>query len=249
MQLAASQHSFLASLFRGGTPPAWLAESARGFAVYRASYLANHVEALRDVYPVIDRLLGRDCFTALAGSYLAEHPSTHADLHRFGAGFANHLRPLEALAALPYLPDVARLEWLAHGAFHAADAPAPDLARLAAVPPERHGGLRCHPHPSVRLMLSDFPVHRIWQTNQPGWSGADRVDLDGGGVALAIHREGLDIALQPLAPGAFALLGCFLAGHDLARGIDALLAADPEADPGAALHGLLRHGLVVDFSD
>ena len=247
MRLADLQHSLMMSLHQGAPPLALLtANDGRGWAIYRAGYLASLTEALRDVYPVCDRLVGADCFTALARSYLPQHPSVSADLHCYGAGFAGFL--LGFLADLPYLPDVARLEWLAHEAFHAADAPPLDLTRLAAVPAANHALLRFHLHPSVRLMRSDFPVHRIWQVNQPDWTGAESVNLDEGGVALAVYREALEITLLPLGPATLALAESFRAGHDFARACDKLLAAEPDADPGQALHTLLQHGLVVDFT-
>lgn len=248
MGLTGLQHSLMHNLHRGTPPPAGLmAAEGRGWAIYRAGYLANHTEALRDVYPVTGRLVGGDCFTNLARAYLREHPSVHADLHRYGAGFPSFLRGIPALSGLPYLPEMARLEWLAHEAFHAAAAPTLKPAKLASVPGEHLPGLRLRPHPSVRLMRSDYPVQRIWQVNQPNWAGEATVELDEGEVALAVYRDGLEITLLPLDPGAYVMAESFQAGHDLGQAFERLQTAAPEADPAQALHTLLHHGLLVDF--
>lgn len=250
MELAGLQHDFLARLRHGGLPPAgMLTGDGRGFAIYRASYLAHLGEALRDLYPVVDRLVGRACFTGLARAYVREQPSAHADLHCYGGVFADFLGGAEALAGLPYLPDVARLEWRVHEVFHAADAPVLTPGRLARVPRARQANLRLRLHPGARLMVSVYPVQRIWQVNQPDWTGGATVDLDTGGAALAICRDGLEIVLLTLEPAAFALARAFQAGHTLAQAIDALLAVAPGADPAQALHLLLQQGLLLDFTD
>lgn len=249
MSLSASQLGFLSALHLGGSPPPGLLRGdGRGWAIYRASYVHNLVEALRDVYPVTDRLLGGACFTGLARAYLRGHPSAHADLHHYGAGFANGLRDSEALAGLPYLPDVARLEWLAHEAFHAADAPALAAASLAEVAEDRLAGLHPRLHPSARLMRSDYPVHRIWRVNQPGWIGDQTVDLDWGGVSLAVFRDGLEIVLLPLDAAAYALAVALQAGQCLGEALDHVLVAEPEADPASVLYTLFHHRLVADMS-
>lgn len=246
MRLPDWQHEFMRRLRVDGPPPACLtANNASGWAIYRASRVAKLVEALRDVYPVIERLVGAACFTALARRYLPGHPSLSADLHCYGGDFSAFLRGIDALADLPYLPDVARLEWRVHEAFHAADAPVLEAVQLAAVPATRWHRLRFRLHPSVRLMRSDFPVHRIWQVNQPDWTGEADVDLAEGSVALSVYRDDADIAVLPLDPPTFRLAESFQRGHGLARACDALSSAMPDADPGRALHALLHHGLVV----
>ncbi|PKM04823.1 MAG: hypothetical protein CVV17_03630, partial [Gammaproteobacteria bacterium HGW-Gammaproteobacteria-7] len=166
------------------------------FEVYRASFEANLAHALRDTYPVVNRLVGEAYFSQVARAYLRAHPSRCGDLHEYGAHFATFLAALDSAEAFPYLPDVARLEWLAHQAFHAADAEPLTFDVLAELPPEACAGLGLLP--SVRLMRSEFPVHRIWQVNQESWAGDAVVHLEEGGVRLAVSREGLDIVLLPL---------------------------------------------------
>ena len=78
---------------------------------------------------------------------------------------------LSLRAQLAYLPDVARLEWAWHRAFHAADRAPLALERLAAVPPERYGQVRFRLHPSAQFIASDYPLLRIWEVNQPAYAG------------------------------------------------------------------------------
>ena len=81
---------------------------------------------------------------------------------------------------LPYLPDVARMEWLAHRAYYAADGTAFDPARLAGVPPSRWIDLRPALAPACALLESDWPLARIWTVHQDDFAGAIDVALGAG---------------------------------------------------------------------
>lgn len=237
------QHDWMDALRRPAGAPASGLRDARDlarFEVYRASFEANLGHALRDTYPVVNRLVGEDYFGQVARAYLRAHPSHSGDIHAFGAEFESFLAAQDSARDLPYLPDVARLEWLAHQAFHATDATQLRLAALAELPPDSYADLCLLP--CVRLMRSEFPVHRIWQVNQESWGGDAVVRLEEGGVRLAVTREGLDIALLPLEAEA----------HELARALfecgslDA--ASEDMADTdslGRSLHALISAGLVA----
>jgi hypothetical protein len=166
-------------------------EAARHARIYRNNAYANLTEALAAVYPVVQRLVGADFFEQTARRYIAAHSPRSGNLHDFGAAFADFLRAFDAAQSLPYLPDVARLEWAWHEAFHAADAPPFDFARLATVPAAEYGALMFALHPSTRLLESRYPILRIWQVNQPDHVGEPTVDLHEGGDYLVVWLFGL----------------------------------------------------------
>ncbi|MDO9006643.1 MAG: DNA-binding domain-containing protein [Thiobacillus sp.] len=239
------QRDWMTALYGQTAAPGGLASQRdrTRFAVYQASVTANLTSALRDTYPVVNRLTGSDFFAQTARGYFTAHPSTSGDLHDFGGAFAAFLDTLESVAHLPYLPDVARLEWRAHQAFHAADGAALTLGALAALPPERYADLRVLP--AVRTLASRYPVHRIWQVNQPDWRDDARIDLDSGGVQLAVTREDLNIVLHPLSEAAFLLTQALEQGQELAAACEGLLTHAPGADIGVALHELIAAGLLA----
>ncbi len=236
------QHDWMDALQRtAGAPPGLReARDTARFEVYRASFDANLGQALRDTYPVVNRLVGEGFFGQVARAYLRAHPSRSGDLHEYGAEFASFLAVQDWGVDLPYLPDVARLEWLTHQAFHAADAEPLGLAALAGLPFESYSGLGLLP--SVRLMHSEFPVHRIWQVNQQSWAGDAAVRLDAGGVRLAVSREGLEIVLLPMETQAYALARALFERGSLDAASEAMTDAD---SLGRALHALIGAGLVA----
>jgi hypothetical protein len=201
--------------------PAGVSAEAR-LAVYRRNVLGNYAAALRDVYPVVLRLVGEPFFDHLARTYAMQVPSRSGDLHDFGGELGAHLEVLPAARDLPYLADVARLEWAVHRAFHARHAPPLDPAHLAAVPPERLADVRLELHPAARLVRSPYPVLTIWRVNQPASDGDHAVDLALGAERVLVIRRALEVTLEPLSAPEYAMLDALDAGRSLA---DALAAA------------------------
>jgi hypothetical protein len=212
--------------------------------VYRRNAFGNLADALAAIFPVVRKLVGEEFFRYAAREYITRQPSTSGDLNDFGTVFADFLARFEPAAALPYLPDTARLEQLVHEAYFAAE-PARAPAILSGVAPERFADLRFRLDPSVRRFTSAFPVDRIWQVNQDGYTGDDTVDLGLGGVRLLIRREHGVIELEALDAGEWALLDALAAGETFGDACVAALLAGPEFDVAAALQRFIGGGVIV----
>lgn len=220
---------------------------AARLAIYRNNIFHNLREALRDVYPVVERLVGSDFFNTAGDCYIRAHASPSGDIHDFGAFFGDFLSDFEPARTLPYLADTARLEWLLHQAFHAAGQAPPSLATLAAVPPDRYGSLRFVLHQSCRLFASRYPVLRIWQANQPDAPADATVDLAEGGVRLLVHRNEFTLCVEPLTAGEYALLHAFAGGAVVSRALMEASVCEPEFDLAAFLQRLLAIGALADW--
>jgi len=207
-------------------------------AVYRNTVFSNYRKALRDDYPAILALVGETFFDGAGDAYTRVHPSGSGDLNEFGAAFASFLEQWAPAQQLPYLPDVARLEWAIHLAFNAQDARALDLAGLAKVPEEMVARLRFDLHPSAALVSSKYPVFKIWQISTTG--GEEHVDLDCGADRLLVMRRGGTVEIEPLTSGEWAALQALLGGCDLSDAHAGALAVEPAFDLAAFLQ---RHAL------
>lgn len=242
--------------------PEWLAAIDRGrfgverhVQVYRHNVTASLTGALAAVYPVIVRLVGRGFFDYAADAYLRQAPPRSGNLHDFGESFGDFLRAFPAAVDLPYLRDVARLEWAWHRAFHAADAPALDLRRLGDVSPRDQPRLVFRLHPSVQLLKSPYPILRIWQVNQPEHTGDTRVDLAEGGEHVLVMRPAIEVELVRLSAPEFDFLRACDGGAALGEAATALTDASsrlPPPIPSPARGGGLGWGdsetASIDFS-
>ena len=93
----------------------------RRFAVHRNTVAASLIEALQARFPVVQRLVGEDFFRAMARAFVALEPPSSPLLFLYGESFAAFIARFTPAAPLPYLADVARLEYARGLAYHAAD--------------------------------------------------------------------------------------------------------------------------------
>lgn len=221
--------------------------AARHLQLYRNNTFANLTDALAAIYPVVQRLVGEGFFGYAADRYIRTHPPRSGNLHDFGEAFAGFLSAFEPARGLAYLPDVARLEWAWHQSFHAADSDPLAVERIAQVPESEQPALRFRLHPSARLLTSPFPILRIWEVNQDGYTGEQRVDLGGGGVQLLVCRPDLHVEIEALASGDYALLAALAAGTRLGAACEQAIAVEPEMDLGRALRHFVARGAIVDI--
>jgi hypothetical protein len=206
--------------------------------VYRNSIRANYRKALGATYRVVLQLVGEPFFHAAVDAYVQQSPSTGGDLNVYGSGFGDFLAAYPHAQNLPYLPDVARLEWAIDEAGRAADAdgaPEAILGALGKIPPERITSLGFALAPSCRLLSSTFPVLRIWQVHQPDFAGDGTVAFDAPADHLLVRREAGVVVIERVAPGDFALLLSLAGGGDLAAALTVASAAEPGFDLGTAL--------------
>jgi hypothetical protein len=143
VRLADRQRAFAAALLDASQPiPAGVVDPTgkpcpRRFGVYRNNVLSGLIEALQESFPAVRRLVGEECFRAMARLYAILSPPRSAVMLQYGADFPAFIAGFEPTAALPYLPEVARIEraWLE--AYHAMEAVQLDPATLATVAPTR----------------------------------------------------------------------------------------------------------------
>ena len=216
-------------------------------AIYRNNVYTALSRALEAIYPVILRLVGDEFFKFAARRYIDDHPSRSGDLNRFGADFAEFLGTFEHAASLPYLPDVARLEWCCHQAYSAVDDTPLDLHRLAAVPPEDYGRLRFRLNHAGRLLRSAWPIDAIWRVNQADYDGDQAVDLSSGGVCLLIQRRENRIVLITLSEAECRFLAALNDRQTLEVAYECAMRADPAADLGTLLHTYVGQATLVEF--
>ena len=185
-----------------------------------------------------------------ADQFARLHPSRSGDLNQFGSELAGFLGTYPHASDLPYLFDVARLEWAWHEAFHAGDTPPFDLARLAVIPAEEYGALRFKLHPTVRLIQSHFPILRIWQVNQPAFTGEMAVDWDGPSESLLIHRDTVDgasVLIERVSGAAHAFLHALVQQSTLEEAAARALDKDTTFDLQGFLLESVQSGVIIDF--
>ena len=216
--------------------------------VYRNNMVESLVAALAAVYPVVSRLVGNGFLRHAAKAFVGAHPSRSGNLQDFGGELPAFLRVWLPASELPYLPDVAALEWALHRAYHEAELPALALERLAQVPAADQGGLRLRLQPSTRFVASRYPVLKIWQANQPEvLDEGSTISLDEGGVDLLVVQHALEIEFRLLGRAEGGWLRALADGATLAEATRRALDDDPAFDLLAVLARHLGRGLFTEM--
>jgi hypothetical protein len=210
------------------------ATAERRLAIYRANVAGAVAKALGAAYPVVRQVVGEEFFDAMARVFQRAHPSTSGDLHEYGQALADFLLQCEPAQTLPYLADLARLEWAAHRAYGASDAPAFDRTALAGLTPEQQAGLRFIWADGTAIVESVHPIVRIWQLHQPGQAGDFNVDWAVGERAL-VARNGYRVEVSAVDAGSAAFIARSLRGAPLGAAIDDALTADAGFELGPLL--------------
>ncbi|MGA9539932.1 MAG: DNA-binding domain-containing protein [Methyloceanibacter sp.] len=218
------------------------ASANRRFAVYRNNVYAGLINALAGRFPATAKLVGEEFFRAMAREYVEKSPPSSAVLLLYGADFSDFMGAFPPAFPVPYLADVARLEWAWHTAYHAADAEPLSQDALAALV-ARADDIALRLHPSLSVIRSPYPVVTIWELalrdgkDEPGRLQADGED------ALVL-RPALQVTVRRLPRGGAAFVQELMEGKNLPVAAAAVLESEPGFDLAANLAGLMRSGAI-----
>jgi hypothetical protein len=221
-----------------------LAPEAR-LAIYRHHVFTTLTEVLKAAYPVVCRLVDERFFAYAADQYIRQQPPTGPCLFEYGASFPHFLADFPPCRELVYLPDVARLEWAMHAAWHAEEATPATLERLRYLTPDELVCLTLAFAPCVSYVSSPWPIERIWRINQSDAGPTETVCLAGDGVRLEVRRIAENVVYHALDAGTFAWRAALAEHQPLEKALEAALAAAPDFDLPTALQALFAQGLVV----
>ncbi|OAD22794.1 hypothetical protein THIOM_001393 [Candidatus Thiomargarita nelsonii] len=258
MELAALQQLFYEAIFdKSSTSSEALCQQittapnltvADGIAIYRDSIVGKLSNTLQAIYPVCYRLVGEAFFEMIASTYLHRSPSTSPDLGDYGEDFPEFLAHFESAASLPYLPDIARLEWHWHRIFNGEETSVLDFQALANIPQEKWGELIFHLPKASVLLESVYPIHRIWQVNQPDYEGDESVNLNEGGIKILLWRQNDEMRIDLPTPSEWQLLKAFQSEHPFALICEELAQNEASVDVSALLTQFVQRGWIADFS-
>ena len=202
-----------------------LGATAPRFEIHRHNFVRSLTRALEKTYPAVVSLVDARFFAYAADRFIRAHPPAAPCLFDYGGELGGFLDGFAPCAPLPYLGDVARLEWEIHCAFHAADS-GPGYFK-----------------PFVRHFASPWPVDAIWRVALGRAEGP--VDLASGQARLVIYRAGDDVSFTSLTSAEFAFQLALREHGDPVKAARASRAADQSFDPAAALGRLEFNGQLL----
>lgn len=215
----------------------------RRFNVYRNNVYASLIDVVQARFPVASRLVGDEFFRAMARVYVEQQPPRSAVLLRYGESFPAFVAEFESARSVPYLADIAALEWAWHAAYHAADAAPVLLEELASVA-DHAGGAVLNLHPSLHLVSSAYPIVTIYELHEEA-NEPPQTKLEAQGEDALVLRPHLEVEIRRLPIGAVIFIETLRTGSSIGQAAEAALAVAPGFDLEANLAGLMTSGAIV----
>lgn len=203
--------------------------AAARLRIHRHHMTQSLVAALAATFPTVQAIVGEDFFRALAAAFVMRDLPRQPVLAEYGGEFPDFIAGYEPAASLPYLADMARLDWALNLAFHAPASGGLAAEDLAGMEPEGLLGLRLELAAGSALIESPHPIDRIWHASQPG-AAAGTVALEEGPASLIVLRRSDDAAFASLSPGEAAFAKVLNRGGTLEEGAEAAFSVDPAFD-------------------
>lgn len=172
--------------------------------IYKNNTMLGLSDVLANAYPIVKRIVGEEFFKTLARYYLKDHPQPTGNRHLFGSELAMFLGNFEPAKALPYLPDIAALEWVHFQASIANDAETLDFdgltTRISADP-----AFVLALHPSVHVIAQHYNALDIWREHQK--DTPDTIQLVQEDHTIVVWRTADDsVLIRKTSPSLAALL-------------------------------------------
>lgn len=238
------QAAFAAHL--GGEHRVDLADAVMGgtiSAVARLRIHRHHVRqslagALASTFPTVQAIVGEAFFQTMAQAFVLRELPEQPVLAEYGAGFPAFVSGYGPAATLPYLADMAKLDWALNLAFHAPLGDRLTVSDLADLPAEGLFDLKPTLAIGSTLLRSPYPIDRIWHASQPG-ATAGTVSLEDGPSSVLVLRRSDDAAFASLEPSEAAFVAALGEGASLGEAAEAALSVEPAFDASAAFARLM----------
>ncbi|MBP6655073.1 MAG: putative DNA-binding domain-containing protein [Propionivibrio sp.] len=220
-------------------------DPARRFAVYRNNVIVSLVDALADTFAVTQDLVGEAFFRAMARVFAYTNPPTSRLLVFYGETFPEFIERFPPAASLPYLADVARLEFLRVRAYHAADvAPVRSEDIVAVLADEdKLPDLGLALHPSLAVLDSAGAVVSLWAVHQ-GVGDLATLVPDVPETALVV-RDGLDVEVMKIPRATGVFIKAVKRGATLGDAMALAQRSDPDFDATLPLALLIQKSAIT----
>lgn len=221
MRLAELQEAFARAVFSredaavaAMVAPGVTATAAQ-LSIYRVNVIENTAEALKDTFSAVCALVGADFFHQMARAFVREHPPRAACLLWYGGHLPDFLAAYAPAHSVPYLPDVARLEWAYHSARFAEDDEALDTAWLERQNEATLQRLRLHLRAGATVVECAFPARGIYAyALNPDASPMPEIEPKRERIAL--WRDEGEVKIMSLSAKEYAVLQEFSYGATVA---------------------------------
>lgn len=214
-------------------------------SIHHHTMMTTLTNVLKNVYPLIVKLLGFDFFYLAAKEYISNYPSRSSNLHDYGEYFSDFLSHYPPLKNLSYLHEVAKFEWACKQIYYAQDHAPLDINTLENISPTDYSHLHFILHPASCVMKFHYPILKIIDLCQE--TTEEELNLNAGGIELLIIRRERDISLISLSSEKYIFLNALQQNKTLSETLDEVTRNYPDFLVDAHLAELIQDNIIVAF--
>ncbi|WP_440873689.1 HvfC/BufC family peptide modification chaperone [Thalassotalea sp. PLHSN55] len=217
--------------------------------IYQHSTLGNLTQVLALTFPVVEKLVGEAFFQAMAREYIKIYRPNTANIDNYGDNFSMFIADFSPAKALPYLADVAKLEWLYHQSSLCAAITPMKTSLLTEVSDKAALTMIFHLASSVQLLHSAYPLLSIWHANQASSNQGEIIEIDNDQQHyLAVFKRARAVEIVRLSGAEYKLLSGMHQKMPLEQLIDMMLGVDRDINLDALMNRFMGSGVISHFT-
>jgi len=174
MDIKTLQGDFIEAIFGGDKSPAVnhvigddTLTAEQRFGIYKGSVHGILTQALGTMFPVCKALVGDDFFDNMCDLFINEYPPKTTYFAEYGSDLPTFLSTFEHVKDIPYLTDVAQLEWARQVVWHANSFEVTDFSALSTLTEEQQSKVVFQLAKNMHLIESEFRIDELWFAHQP----------------------------------------------------------------------------------
>jgi len=218
----------------------------RQLSIYRTSIFGGLKKALAETFPVTKQLVGDDFFNAMTGQYIARFPCQVQDLNDYGELLSEFIRDLKQARSVPYLADMAKLEWSINLAYHSKLQQA-NLDKLSGLSEQQQLTITLHLANGSSLLHLNYPVDEIWNKHQNNTQL--EITLQQTSLYLIVFKNDYDVVINRISKEQFYFLTCCNNGLSFVEVCEAMLNTCSEATLNTIFSESIQYGWLQNYTD
>lgn len=219
-----------------------------GIMIYFNSVKSAASRTLGIVYPICQRLLGKDQFNELVGEFAVFYPPQRIEVAFWARHFTNFIAHHTILSSFPYLCNLAGLEWEIYQLLLNMSATSRfELEKLAEVDVALQGRIVFQLSECTVLMETQYPIDEVWRIHESGTQEYEFTDLPSGQFYLIIWQLDFGIFVEPLTHDEWLILKRISEEMCFQELWECLSQSHPTLDVGFILPRLIEQGWIANF--
>lgn len=140
-------------------------ENFERLQIYQNNILSNLNNTLKATYPFTLKTIGEKRFFQMSKDYISKYKSLNGNLDNYGNKLSFFLKRYNPLYNYPYLPDLAKIEWLKNITFDYKDEIHIEIEALLKIKPSKYHLLKLKLNNSSSLIKSSYTLTPLFTSN------------------------------------------------------------------------------------